>query len=1086
MAMPIPQVGQTVYLRGRHARVRDVRVYSHALTGGNLHMVEVDYLDEQRFPESDTVIWEREVDARVVQSLRLPRLDEEQPDPPARYQAFINAVRWSAVNRLNDPRQQGATPHAILSPWYGAVQVQRYQLYPVLKALEMPRVSLLLADDVGLGKTVEAGLILTELVARRRARRVLIICPATIQIQWEEELRTKFNLDFKRMDRHTAETVLREYGADANPWSTYPHIITSMDYLRQPAVLEQFKAATGAMYRGDSGVLPWDVLIVDEAHNFTPNRFHDDSQRCQMLREIAPHFEHRLFLTATPHNGFTVSFSGLLELLDPVRFQQKAELTASDHQQIRAVMVRRLKSELNARSSRPLFAKRHVRALDITLTPEEKALFAALKAYRDQADAVIGSNSLEKQMNRFLFSLLTKRLLSSTYAFARTWWAHVDGFEMEGGDLATTRAAVERAEAMVDDDEERSARELDVARQSAAWLRLYKDKLWPQISKVSEAVIGVGWTRERALCSALEGDQVPPDGRWAGLVQCLRRCLYDEHGNIRPDERLIVFTEYRDTQRYLLWRLRKELGFQEPFVAALFGGAPLDLREAIKEQFNNPDSPLRLLVATDAASEGLNLQTSCRYVLHQDIPWNPMRMEQRNGRVDRHGQARDVTIFHFNSESDEDLAFLAYVMSKVDQVREDLGSVGQVFDSAIQAHFAGQSKGQTQLELELKKMQLESEERTDLASRDDGEDESIKRRLAALHLQERQMGLSPEALAQLFIEAVRLAGGDVEETAERGVYRLVTLPSSWKSLLKRPLGTTRGEVVAHLPKIAFDHKLFEQVVDGRVIFRPRPDTVLLRLGHPLMRRAIATLRRCLWEPGKVHRWTAVGDPEQPYEAVLVVTVLLAATNELREQIHEEIVSLAWVVEGERLSEMDPALWAELSRNRTVPLSSDEVQYWTEHLAELWPEYQKQLQKALERYKKLQAKRITDWLDRWRQQETEREEKAFVQRFKELESGRDMKAVERLQKQLIKAQQRAAQLVFDPDEQAAHMAEVARLERELDAAKFELQTSHVEALRNRLERDRERILTQVIPKRYHLAHFDLLPVGVELRVRMHGR
>lgn len=1085
VTMTIPQVGQTVYVRARHARVRDVRVYSHPLTGGNLHLVEVDYLDDQRFPESDSVLWEREVDARIVQSLRLPHLDEGQPDPPARFQAFVNAVRWSAVNRLGDPRRDAETPHPLLSPWYGAVQVQPYQLYPVLKALEMPRISLLLADDVGLGKTIEAGLILTELIARRRARRVLIICPATIQIQWQEELSTKFNLDFKRMDRHAAEMALREYGADANPWSAFPHIITSMDYLRQPAVLEQFMAATGAMYRGDSGTLPWDVLIVDEAHNFMPNRFHDDSQRCQMLRQISPHFEHRLFLTATPHNGFTVSFSGLLELLDPVRFQQKAELTASDHKQVRAVMVRRLKSELNTRSARPLFPQRTVKALDVSLTPEEKAVFDALKAYRDQVDAVLSGGNLEKQMGRFLFSLFTKRLLSSTYAFARTWWTHLDGFDIEGGDLATTCAAAERADVVLEDDEERSIREHDAVRQGAAWLRSHKPRLWPYIQRVSTAVEASGWPRERVMADEISGEALPPDGRWVGLVRCLSKYLYSQ-GKLRTDERLIIFTEYRDTQRYLLWRLRRELNLDEPVVVALFGGAPLDLREMVKEQFNDPESALRILVATDAASEGLNLQTSCRYVLHQEVPWNPMRMEQRNGRVDRHGQARDVTIFHYSSETDADLSFLAYVVRKVDQVREDLGSVGQVFDSAIQAHFAGQAKGQVQLDQELRKVQAESEERTDLASRDDGADQQINQRLANLHLQERQMGFSAEALAQLFVEAVRLAGGEVEETGDRGTYRLVSVPPSWKRLINESFRGPGRRDVLHLPKIAFDHRLFEEEVEGRVIFRPRPDTVLLRLGHPVMRRAISTLRRSLWEPGSVNRWTVIGDPDQPYEAVMVVLALETATNELREAIHEELISLPWVLEGEYLTQMDTALWADLSRNSTVPLSPSEVTYWKDHLAELWPEYQKQVQEYLDSYRKAEAKRVGEWLERWRQREAKREEKAFGERLKELESGRDVKAVEVLQKRLIKAQKRAAQLLFDPEEQAARMAEVARLERELEAAKFELQTSHVEALRHRLECDRERVLTQVIPRRYTLANFELLPVAVELRVRKHGR
>lgn len=352
----LPQPGQTVMVRNRPALVRDVRTGGNPLVGGNLHLVDLEYLDDRSDRTSDTVIWEREVSPRVLSAVRLPDLDTGQPDPPDRLQAFLDAIRWSAPNRLADPKASTVPDPFLLSPWHGAVKTESYQLYPVLKALAMPRISLLLADDVGLGKTVEAGLILTELIARRRVRRVLVVCPAALQLQWQEELRSKFSLDFTRMDRSQVEALQREMGMDVNPWGTSPRMITSMDYLRQPDVLQKFLSAADAMYRVGSGLLPWDLLIVDEAHNFIPGRMGDESQRCQMLREVAAHFEHRLFLTATPHNGFTVSFTGLLELLDPVRFQQKTELAEGDHRQVSAVMVRRLKSELNASSPRPLFA----------------------------------------------------------------------------------------------------------------------------------------------------------------------------------------------------------------------------------------------------------------------------------------------------------------------------------------------------------------------------------------------------------------------------------------------------------------------------------------------------------------------------------------------------------------------------------------------------------------------------------------------------------------------------------------------------------------------------------------------------------
>ena len=214
----------------------------------------------------------------------------------------------------------------------------------------MPRVTLLLADDVGLGKTIEAGLVLRELLGRRRIRRVMVICPASLQLQWHDELTSKFALDFTVLDRAATVDIQREYGMDANPWAVTPRSITSMDFLRQPDVLGSFLAAAQRLERGHA--LAWDLLVVDEAHNLAPLGFSERSDRAKMLSEVAQHAEHRLFLTATPHNGFTASFSGLLEQLDPVRFRQTSELNDAERGQVDLVMVRRLKSELNERAQR--------------------------------------------------------------------------------------------------------------------------------------------------------------------------------------------------------------------------------------------------------------------------------------------------------------------------------------------------------------------------------------------------------------------------------------------------------------------------------------------------------------------------------------------------------------------------------------------------------------------------------------------------------------------------------------------------------------------------------------------------------------
>ena len=320
-------------VRKRPAVVRDVKTFSDGHSTQLMHTVEVDYLDGLDNPDHDRLVWEREIRPQLLPALDLP--DILSPgftlDDPKRFHAFLDALNWSSncVASWNGKEVRYSTV-PLLSPWFSSVQVEDYQLLPVLQAMTMPRVNMLLADDVGLGKTIEAGLIMQELVRQRRIRRIMIVCPASLQIQWQDEMKEKFNLEFTIVDSDEVYRVQRELGVDANPWLEHPRVITSMDYLKQGDVLRKFLHASSTMRPKDSAMLPWDLLIVDEAHNFSPAWLRDESDRCTMLRELSPNFEHRLFLTATPHNGYTLSFTGLLELLDPIRFQQKTVLEEED------------------------------------------------------------------------------------------------------------------------------------------------------------------------------------------------------------------------------------------------------------------------------------------------------------------------------------------------------------------------------------------------------------------------------------------------------------------------------------------------------------------------------------------------------------------------------------------------------------------------------------------------------------------------------------------------------------------------------------------------------------------------------------
>lgn len=219
----LPKVGQTVIIRNRPGVVRNLEAVDVS-DGPQLHYLEVEYIDGWLHPESEQVIWQLESNCRIISRLSLPTIDHPKatPDLPGRFKSFINAFLWSATNRFPEEGESEENQVNLISPWHNAVQIEDYQIYPVLKSLLMPRISLLLADDVGLGKTIEAGLIISELFSRRRARRVMVLCPASLQNQWQEELRDKFHLNFEIVDRDKLFYLQRTLGVDSNPWVTYP------------------------------------------------------------------------------------------------------------------------------------------------------------------------------------------------------------------------------------------------------------------------------------------------------------------------------------------------------------------------------------------------------------------------------------------------------------------------------------------------------------------------------------------------------------------------------------------------------------------------------------------------------------------------------------------------------------------------------------------------------------------------------------------------------------------------------------------------------------------------------------------------
>lgn len=1083
MIRAIPREGMMAVVRNRRAMIVGVQPFN-ADEAGRFHLVEVEYTDGTGV-ETDDVLWEVELGTDVLEPAALPHVERTAPMDPRELDAMVRASRWSALtpslpfSGLDDDRPP------LAAPLYGAINPEAYQLVPVLRALEMPRVALLLADAVGLGKTIQAGMVLCELMLRRRIRRVLVLCPAALRTQWRDEMQEKFALPFEMVDRTQTLKLQREIGIDANPWRTHDRIIASYHYLKQPDVLEQFRSTAEP---GDDGRLRWDLLVVDEAHNLSPASFGSDSDVSKMLQRIAPWFEHRVFLTATPHNGHTRSFSGLLEALDPVRFTRKSELDDEDRRRVGETVIRRLKSEINAcytaLGEPARFSERQVAALPtLHFGAHERALLLAVRDFRRALkQAMRGADHQDRTAASFATEVLQKRLLSGPWAFGQTWLALVEGLEAPQDDASAVAVARARDAhtADTDDDAERESRQRHADRTVGAWLRQWQDAVAAELAEVTRQVAALGVSRvPPGLDSAAHAGEVASRSTKVQADARLRalEALTDEKlrsaQSWRNDERLVIFTEYLATLDYLRARLRARYGDGE-WLLALYGGMNDVERDAIKRAFNDPRGPARILVATDAAGEGLNLQRAARHLLHWDIPWNPARMEQRNGRLDRHGQERDVFIFHFDSTDDASMRFLGKVLEKRSRTREDRVVTDEIFADAILAHFDQEedaAASEDRLERVIGHARAENLDAVDdlpagnpLPGAED---------LAQLDRLKAELDLSPETLRETLETALAIERGRPRLQPDgAGRDRLVhPVPTLWHEVVDHALreGGPSGPLLA----LVFDPAQYVQPRNGRPVYIPEPDSVLLHLGDAIYHRVMSTFARYRFPggPSTATRWTTrAGEVPEGADALVLLTVEQLAVNELREPCHHWVRTLAFPVQGDALGE---ALAHRPARDWNAPPSGGD----RETAREVWEDVEDALK---ERVRVLQFEltaSLASTLQASGKAVREIEKKRFDRRRKELERAIGENQLAKLAKEADKLRTKAGQLsLFSEIDQ-----EIQKRLADLDA-ELALRKSHYEQVQKRLAAEAERTLTQVLPKRYALrGAARVYPIAVEIRL-----
>jgi superfamily II DNA or RNA helicase len=850
-----PEPGQLVEVRRRQWIVSDVDASSVSPELPKRNLVRLASIDEDALGEEIEVLWEIEPGAHVIERAGLPSLDGL--DEPSKLEAFLDAVRWGAATNADRGYLQ--------APFRSGVSIEDYQLDPLVRAIDMARTNLLIADDVGLGKTIEAGLVIQELLLRHRARTILVLCPSSLQEKWRSEMAEKFGLEFRIVDTESVKRSRRELGLHANPWTSFPRLIASIDWAKQG---EGIRLLRDVLPPQPTFPRRFDMLIVDEAHNVAPTvgKYAVESLRTRLVRLLAPHFQHKLFLTATPHDGYTESFTALLELLDDQRFSRNI-LPPED--QLARVMVRRLKGDLVDENGKKLYPVRRLEALSIVYTVEESEARQLLERYiasREKHDDDGGGAA-----SHFVHQLLRKRLSSSPAAFASTLARHTATLEGKGEarrssglDDRILRRAIAKTEEDYADDETRESAEAEAIEQASRRLR--------QLSADEKKYLG-------RLRTWAEQASHRPDSKAEALIRWLEE-------TVRPkgtwsNARVILFTEYRATQKWLHEILASH-DFGGERLALLFGGMDPKEREGIKAAFQaDPrESPVRILLATDAASEGIDLQNHCNLLVHVEIPYNPNVMEQRNGRVDRHGQKQsEVVIWHPVDASGGHGDDILRALRKLDAMRADMGSVNPVIAPQLPALLEGRRR---ELDTALAEKRIERARRYVKAERE------LRERIAKLHERLKttrsEQHLTPDHIERVVRVALALtdkpdlAPARLSDLPDARVFQMPAFAGSWS----RCLDGLEHPYTKRIRPITFDHE----------VAKGRDDVVLIHLNHPLVQMSLRLLRAEVWARDDVKKLNRVAvrtlpDAKLDGPAVVVVSRLVI-TGGNHHRLHEEL------------------------------------------------------------------------------------------------------------------------------------------------------------------------------------------------------
>ena len=505
----------------------------------------------------------------------------------------------------------------------------------------------LIGDEVGLGKTIEAAIVIEELAARGQADRVLIVAPAPLTTQWQEELREKFDSNYVVYDRDYVDAK-RGAHPNKNVWTHDDRIITSIDFAKQEDIL-------AALENLDE---EWDIAIFDESHHLTARREGkrgiNRTERYRVGETVSQNSDGLLFLTGTPHKGKRDQFYFMISLLDPYRFRDEHDVNKEG---LRDLMIRRLKSEMYESDGTKMFPEKNIETLPVTFTPEERELYENVTEYITEHYNL--AHREDNDTAGFAMVLYQKRLVSSIHAIRKS--------------LKNRMKSIQAGDADPSDLSQLTKSLLPQYREDPEMLTdAQREKVEEELGGVAASSDPAKIKEELQIVRDLynQAKAIDVDSKAEQLREFVDGVLGED-----PDEKILIFTEYTDTLEYLRDRL-----FSEHDVAQVYGDLSQPER---RRQLKKFEKEANIMLATDAAREGLNLQFA-HIMVNYDLPWNPTRIDQRIGRLHRYGQEHTVEIRNLFVDDTRESDILELLLNKLDEIEETLGMSSDVLGLVLE------------------------------------------------------------------------------------------------------------------------------------------------------------------------------------------------------------------------------------------------------------------------------------------------------------------------------------------------------------------------------------------------------------------